>query len=64
MEQAKQAKIVIQVKSGAQHESKVTELSAITWRQGHHVIVLGDYQPLAKDFTPSLRTPVKENRPG
>ena len=36
--------------------SRQTELSASTWRHGHHVIVLGDYKPLAKDFTPSVRT--------
>ncbi len=62
----KQGKTVVsQVEAGPKHDgSKVTELSASTWRHGHHVIVLGDYQPLAKDFTPSLRTPVTKQHPG
>jgi hypothetical protein len=31
-----------------------TELSGMTWRRGQHVIVLGDYKPLAEDFQPSV----------
>ena len=44
-----------QKQRAALERSGFKEIHPNVWRKGHHVIISGDYKPLAKDFQPSIK---------
>lgn len=43
------------VSSTTHQSSRQVVVTPMTFRRGNHVIVRGDYKPLARNFTPSVK---------
>jgi hypothetical protein len=54
-EMSKKEQAQPKVSSTTHQSSRQVVVTPMTFRRGNHVIVRGDYKPLARNFTPSVK---------